>query len=100
MAKDQTKLPGTEGVTFPDIERAASAYTKIRDERMGLTEEEVKKKAKLEEVLLLHINDLPEIERDGVKVRVYNFDKASPPLVVELIQDNKVKVRQQANGQD
>ena len=57
---DQQFIPGAEPERNEKIHKAAYAYRKARDARMGLTEDEVEAKNKLLEVM------------KGEKVEVYN----------------------------
>jgi hypothetical protein len=50
----QTELPGVERTRVPEIEKAATLYAEARDERMGATEVEVKRKSTLLSALKRH----------------------------------------------
>lgn len=75
----QTMIPGTERERIEELEKAGQAYKNARDERMECTEEEVKCKARLRELLVkyslekykLDSGDVAEIVHgdDDVKVR-------------------------------
>lgn len=74
----QVRIPGTEGPSFPDIDRAAEEYVEIRDERMALTEREVDARGRV-------INAMKEH-----KLHAYWSDD----FIVELVDaDARVKVR-------
>jgi hypothetical protein len=81
MAKrdKQDALPGMKQATHADIERAASSYSQARDERMELTEAEVKRQQALLVAMKKHGLEKYKLE-DG--------------RVVEIVAgDEKVKVR-------
>lgn len=75
----QKMIPGTEQETVKEVEDAAENYVKARDERMVLTEFEVKAKDKLIEVMrkydlsIYKFEDytvtLDHVEKDDVKVK-------------------------------
>lgn len=65
--KQQT-LPGVETDSIPEIEEAAEEYTRVRDERMELTEEETAAQAKLLDLMRDH--NLDKYKYDGKIVAV------------------------------
>lgn len=67
---EQMEITGTERIKIPEINRAAAAYEKVRDERMALTTKEVAAKQKLIDVMIEHQDKLPE---NGDGERVYAF---------------------------
>jgi hypothetical protein len=78
---EQAEIPGTERPVIKEIETAARAYRRIRDERMELTEQETAAKA----TLLLRMK--------SHKQAVYVFDG----FVVSVIPgEDNVKVKKQA----
>jgi hypothetical protein len=86
--REQQTLPA-EGMArkkIPAIEKAASKYRAIRDERMALTKEEVQAR-----------NNLVDAMTDN-EVDVYKFDDAEgEELTVELDTTTKVKVKKAAD---
>lgn len=78
-SEKQARIPGTEPERVAAVERATADYAAVRDERMGLTEDEVKLKAKLIEVMKQHglttynfdgyMVELEHIDEDNVKVK-------------------------------
>ena len=52
--KNQGELDGTQADKIPEIEDAAGRYVEARDERMGMTESEVKRRGELEEAMGKH----------------------------------------------
>ena len=82
MAKKQTEMAGTQADKIPEIENAAGRYVEARDERMGLTETEVKRREELEEVMQKH------------KLTEYAYQDGEERFKVELkASDIKAKVR-------
>lgn len=78
--KDSQKMiPGTEPERIKAIEDVAKKYVNCRDERMGLTEEEIDLKAKLIDVMKSHncetyqfdgyMCELSHVDEDQVKVK-------------------------------
>jgi hypothetical protein len=75
----QTMIPGTEPERIKEIEDAAENYVSARDERMGLTEEETKRKVRLIEAMKKYdletynfagyMVERNRIEEDNVKVK-------------------------------
>lgn len=87
MSGEQQEIPGTGALKIPEINRAAAAYEKARDERMALTKKEVAAKQKLIDVMLEHEKELPS-NSDGDKV--YRF---GDEVVVLKQGEVSVKVR-------
>lgn len=87
MHAEQLEVPGTGTLKIPEINRAAAAYEKARDERMALTKKEVAAKTKLIEVMLENRDKL-SVNGDGE--RVYRF---GDEVVVLKEGEVSVKVR-------
>lgn len=64
---EQMEITGTERIKIPEINRAAAAYEKVRDERMALTTKEVAAKQRLIDVMTEHKDKLP-VNGDGDSV--------------------------------
>jgi hypothetical protein len=59
----QKMIPGTEPVSFPDLDRTIDNYVEKRDSRMETLQDEVKLKAKLIEQMAEH--NLESYKYDG-----------------------------------
>ena len=68
----QSSIPGMEPETYPDIDRAAGKYSTVRDERMELTDQEVKLQVKL--LGLMREHGLTQYKYDGRIVEVIDGD--------------------------
>lgn len=79
--KKQTEIPGTERKRVPEVETAANELREVRTERMELQKTEGQLQDALIDVMRKH------------SVTVYKFDGQEDELVVELVDQTKVKVR-------
>lgn len=79
--KKQTEIPGTERKRVPEVETAANALRAVRLERMDLQKTEGERVDTLIAVMREH------------DVKLYKFDGEEDELVVELVDQTKVKVR-------
>ena len=64
----QLHIAGTEPPSFPDLDRLITNYVNTRDERMGLTEQEVKWQAEV--IAGMKKYDLTEYKFDGVTAKL------------------------------
>ena len=79
----QTKIPGTEGQSIKEIDKAAEAYAEAHAKRIRCAERE--KDARLELVTAMKAHD----------IEVYRDESVSPALVVTLIPgDDTVRVHE------
>ena len=73
-SKERQKfIEGTEPPRFKDIDEAAKAYVGVRDERMGLTDDETAAKDKLLAKMKEH--GLTDYSFDGYMVNVSHVDE-------------------------
>jgi hypothetical protein len=84
----QIEIPGTEQKKNAAIEKAADQYAETRDERMALSKDEANKKAKLKEMMRLHIEARPDAE--GNLVRTY--ERGDYKITMSTSEDVKVKI--------
>jgi len=85
MAKNQEELKGIERPSIKDIEEAAAAYETVRDQRMALTQEEIKSKAALLALMKKH------------KQKKYRFDER----IVEIVPgEESVKVKKATESKE
>jgi hypothetical protein len=90
--RKQPELPGVERKRVKAVERAALAYESIRNERQGLTEQEVKAKAKLIDVLKEH--GIPSYKfMDGDEEILVEVKVADAPV-------ETVKVKRKPTGEE
>lgn len=89
---EQTEIPGTERPRIPAIDRAAAKYETARDARMEATEEEVKQKEKLRDVLHEHEHELTERDEDSNPFYLYQDDGEWKMAVLERSEES-VKVK-------
>lgn len=84
----QAHLIGMEPPSVPEIDKAASAYCDVRDQRMEMTKVEVEKKT-----ILLHV-----MQKHGFKV--YDLPDGSGKQVVCTSKDNvRVRAKQDPDGE-
>jgi hypothetical protein len=81
-------LPGMESPTIPELTKAAEEYAEARDTRMANGKLEKEKKVAL--IQLMHKHDLTS----------YRDTNQDPPVEVELVTEEKVKVRIKDDEED
>lgn len=85
----QTYLPDMEPPSIPEIDMAAESYLEARNSRQEMTEEEVKRKEALKELMKKH------------GLQAYDFGSYTVTRTAEVIENVKVKRKKaEANGDE
>jgi hypothetical protein len=102
MAKrQQLQIVGTERDSDPEIDRAAEAFRKARDERMELSVTEKETKVIMVDVIDRKIKaGTLQLDRDGKFHNVYSYEDDDGQTQHVQVKADKIKIRVRASKED